>query len=116
MNGRTFEQSNSRTPLVPGVDPVAVEIMKGAFKAITDEWGTALQTASYSPNIKTRMDHTCSIFDGTRQLLAQTAHQIGHLGAMPFIIKSVLNEHPPETWRPGAGVLVNDADRVGAHR
>lgn len=103
--------------MAPGgpVDPITLEIMKGAFKAITDEMGIALQKASYSPNIKTRMDHTCSLFDGTRQLLAQTAHQIGHLGAMPFIIKSVLKEHPPETWRPGDGVLVNDPYRGGTH-
>jgi len=118
MNHRTTERPNHRTLSRPeggAVDPITLEIMKGAFKAITDEMGIALQKASYSPNIKTRMDHTCSIFDGTRQLLAQTAHQIGHLGAMPFIIKSVLNEHPPETWRPGDGVLVNDPYRGGTH-
>lgn len=97
------------------LDPVTLEILKGQFRAITDEMGVALQKASYSPNIKTRKDHTCSLFDARLEMVAQTAHQIGHLGAFPYIIKTTMREHRVEDLRPGDQIIVNDPYRGGTH-
>lgn len=97
------------------LDPVTLEILKGQFRAITDEMGVALQKASYSPNIKTRKDHTCSLFDARLEMVAQTAHQIGHLGAFPYIIKTTMREHRVEDLRPGDQIVVNDPYRGGTH-
>jgi N-methylhydantoinase B len=94
---------------------VTLEILKGQFRAITDEMGVALQKASYSPNIKTRKDHTCSLFDARLEMVAQTAHQIGHLGAFPYIIKTTMREHRVEDLRPGDQIIVNDPYRGGTH-
>ena len=41
------------------VSPAMIEIIKNSLTAITDEMGTALKKSAYSPNIKTREDHTC---------------------------------------------------------
>ena len=60
------------------ISPAMIEIIKNSLTAITDEMGVALKKSSYSPNIKTREDHTCSLFNLKLEMLAQTAHQIGH--------------------------------------
>jgi N-methylhydantoinase B len=96
-------------------DPVLLEILKGSLVAVTEEMGIALMKASYSPNIKTRKDHTCCLFDDRLEMVAQTAHQIGHLGAFPYILKTVMREHRVEDLRPGDQIIVNDPYRGGTH-
>ena len=96
-------------------DPVLLEILKGSLVAVTEEMGIALMKASYSPNIKTRKDHTCCLFDNRLEMVAQTAHQIGHLGAFPYILKTVMQEHRVEDLRPGDQIIVNDPYRGGTH-
>ena len=96
-------------------DPVALDILRGSFVAITDEMGVSLQRSSYSPNIKHRQDYTCSLFVADRELIAQTAHQIGHLGAFPYIIKTTMQEHREDELRPGDQIICNDPYRGGTH-
>lgn len=97
------------------LDPVKLEILKNSFIGLTEEMGIALKKASYSPNIKTREDHTCSIFDNKMDMVAQTAHQIGHLGAFPYILKQTMKEHRMEDLKPGDMIVLNDPYRGGAH-
>ncbi|MBI5968916.1 MAG: hydantoinase B/oxoprolinase family protein, partial [Deltaproteobacteria bacterium] len=97
------------------VDPIQLEIIKNSFIGITEEMGIALKKSSYSPNIKTREDHTCSIFTHKMEMVAQTAHQIGHLGAFPSIIKNTMKEHRVEELVPGDTIVVNDPYRGGTH-
>jgi len=97
------------------VDPIKLEIIKNLFVGITEEMGIALKKASYSPNIKTREDHTCSIFNNKMEMIAQTAHQIGHLGAFPNILKKTMQEHRVEDLKPGDMIIVNDPYRGGTH-
>ena len=98
-----------------GLNPAQLEIVKNSLTAVTDEMGLALKKSSYSPNIKTREDHTCSIFNARFEMLAQTAHQIGHLGAFPFIIKETMKEHRVEDLEPGDTIILNDPYRGGTH-
>ncbi|HJP13550.1 MAG TPA: hydantoinase B/oxoprolinase family protein, partial [Nitrospinota bacterium] len=97
------------------ISPAMIEIIKNSLVAITDEMGVSLKKSSYSPNIKTREDHTCSLFNLKLEMLSQTAHQIGHLGAFPFIIKKTMEEHDIDSLEPGDGILVNDPYRGGTH-
>jgi len=97
------------------VDAVQLEIIKNSFIGITEEMGIALKKSSYSPNIKTREDHTCSIFNHRMEMVAQTAHQIGHLGAFPSILKNTMKEHRAEELVPGDTIVVNDPYRGGTH-
>jgi N-methylhydantoinase B len=96
-------------------NPALLEVVKNSLTAITDEMGMALKKSSYSPNIKTREDYTCSIFNARFEMLAQTAHQIGHLGAFPFIIKETMKEHKVQDLEPGDTIIVNDPYRGGTH-
>lgn len=97
------------------VDPITLEIVKGSLVAVTDEMGVSLQRSAYSPNIKHRQDYTCALFSADQELIAQTAHQIGHLGAFPYIIKTTLKEHRQEELLPGDQIICNDPYRGGTH-
>ena len=90
------------------VSPAMIEIIKNSLTAITDEMGTALKKSAYSPNIKTREDYTCSLFNNRLEMLAQTAHQIGHLGAFPFIVKETMKEHDVNRLEPGDTIIFTD--------
>lgn len=98
-----------------GASPAMIEIIKNSLTAITDEMGMALKKSSYSPNIKTREDYTCSLFNNRLEMLAQTAHQIGHLGAFPFIVKETMKEHDVNRLEPGDTIILNDPYRGGTH-
>lgn len=96
-------------------NPIQLEIIKNSFIGITEEMGIALKKSSYSPNIKTREDHSCSIFNQQMEMVAQTAHQIGHLGAFPHILKNTMKEHRVDELKPGDTIVVNDPYRGGTH-
>jgi N-methylhydantoinase B len=76
--------------------------------------GIALRNSSYSPNIRERMDHSCSIFDSRRRLVAQAEHIPVHLGSLPFAVHSTL-ENFKETLEEGDDILVNDPSLAGTH-
>ena len=56
----------------------------------SEEMGIALRNASYSPNIKDRMDHSAAIFDSEGRLLAQAEHIPVHLGSLPWGLKKLI--------------------------
>jgi N-methylhydantoinase B len=49
------------------------------------------------------------------EMVAQTAHQIGHLGAFPNILRQTMREHRKEDLKPGDMIIVNDPYRGGTH-
>jgi N-methylhydantoinase B len=96
------------------VGPITTELIRAALTYASEEMGIALRNSSYSPNIRERMDHSCSIFDSKRRLVAQAEHIPVHLGSLPFAVNSTL-EHFSETLEEGDDVLVNDPSLAGTH-
>ena len=45
------------------LDPITVEVVKGALTYAAEEMGIVLRNSAYSPNIKERMDFSCTLFD-----------------------------------------------------
>ncbi len=72
------------------VNPISLEIFRGALTAIAEEMGVVLMRSSYSPNIKERRDFSCALFDVQGRLIAQAAHIPVHLGAMPDSVAAAL--------------------------
>ena len=67
-------------------DPITVEVIKGALTYAAEEMGITLRNSAYSPNIKERMDCSCTIFDHERRLVAQAEHIPVHLGSMVWAV------------------------------
>ena len=96
------------------VDPVTMEIIKGALIYAAEEMGIALRNSSYSPNIKERMDHSCTIFDPKKRLAAQAEHIPVHLGSISFGVVEGLKQFKGEL-NSGDAILLNDPYVAGTH-
>lgn len=94
------------------MDPVRLRIVGSLLDSIAEDMGIALERAGISPNIKERLDHSCALFDGDGELVAQAAHIPVHLGAMPMAVKAA-RQHVD--FAEGDVVLVNDPALGGTH-
>ena len=96
------------------VDPVTLEVIKGALIYTAEEMGIILRNSAYSPNIKERMDFSCTIFDGEKRLVAQAEHIPVHLGSMQLAVQNGLEKFKGEL-EEGDMLLLNDPYISGTH-
>ncbi len=93
------------------IDPVELQILTGALRAICEEMGAVLIRSAHSANIKERRDASTALFDPHGEMVMQAEHIPVHLGAMPAAVAAVLEEdHAPDrAW------ILNDPYRGGTH-
>lgn len=96
------------------MDPITIEVVKGALTYAAEEMGIALRNSAYSPNIKERMDFSCTLFDQNRRLIAQAEHIPVHLGSMQFAVQKGLVALDEELDK-GDMILFNDPYISGTH-
>jgi N-methylhydantoinase B len=99
------------------VDPTSTEIIRNSLVYASEEMGIALRNASYSPNIRERMDHSAAIFDGEGRLLAQAEHIPVHLGSLPWGLAKTLDycEREGIDLAPLSMIMVNNPYIAGTH-
>ena len=95
------------------VDAISLEVFRNLFEAAAEEMGVTLRRASFSPNIRERLDFSCAVFDGEARMIAQAAHIPVHLGSMPASVAAAVAEF--EEFFPGDLVVLNDPYRGGTH-
>ena len=93
------------------IDPVDLQVLSGALRAICEEMGAVLIRSAHSANIKERRDASTALFDAGGQMVMQAEHIPVHLGAMPAAVAAVLGEQhaPSRSW------VLNDPYRGGTH-
>jgi N-methylhydantoinase B len=93
------------------LDPIELQVLRGALRAACEEMGIALIRSAHSSNIKERRDASTALFDADGQMMMQAEHIPVHLGAMPAAVAAVLGErHEPELpW------ILNDPFAGGTH-
>lgn len=94
------------------MDGIALEVFRNRLVAIAEEMGQMLTLAAFSPNIKERRDHSCALFDGNGDMVAQAAHIPVHLGAAPLCVKAVIDALDLGS---GETAIVNDPFAGGTH-
>jgi N-methylhydantoinase B len=77
--------------------------------------GVALRRTAYSEAVREGEDFSTAIFDAQGRLVAQGDFSPGHLGSMPFAVKTVAMEFPAHTLRPGDAILQNDPQIGSGH-
>ena len=93
------------------IDPVELQVLGGALRAICEEMGAVLIRSAHSANIKERRDASTALFDRRGEMVMQAEHIPVHLGAMPAAVEAILAEdHAPD--RPW---ILNDPYRGGTH-
>lgn len=95
------------------VDAISLEVFKNLFASVAEEMGVTLQRASFSPNIKERLDFSCAVFDAAGRMVAQAAHIPVHLGSMPASVEYAIAAF--ESFQDGDVVVLNDPYRGGTH-
>ena len=93
------------------MDPVELQVVTGALRAICEEMGAVLIRSAHSANIKERRDASTALFDAAGQMVMQAEHIPVHLGAMPASVAAVLDcEHARDrSW------VLNNPYRGGTH-
>src|ERR1700761_1470364 len=93
------------------IDPVDLQVLAGALRAICEEMGAVLIQSAHSANIKERRDASTALFDPRGQMVMQAEHIPVHLGAMPAAVAAILDEDqaPDRSW------ILNDPYRGGTH-
>ncbi|HEX2621498.1 MAG TPA: hydantoinase B/oxoprolinase family protein [Phototrophicaceae bacterium] len=95
------------------VDAISLEVFKNLFASVAEEMGGTLQRASFSPNIRERLDFSCAIFDAEGHMVAQAAHIPVHLGSMPASVEYALKAF--DDIHTGDVVVLNDPYHGGTH-
>ena len=93
------------------IDPVELQVLTGALRAICEEMGAVLVQSAHSANIKERRDASTALFDPRGEMVMQAEHIPVHLGAMPAAVAAVLDED----HAPGRAWILNDPYRGGTH-
>jgi len=96
------------------LDPITVEVIKGALTYAAEETGIVLRNSAYSPNIKERMDFSCTLFDHKKRLAAQAEHIPVHLGSMQLAVQKGLEKFKGKLEN-GDMILFNDPYVSGTH-
>jgi N-methylhydantoinase B len=93
------------------IDPVELQVLTGALRAVCEEMGAVLIRSAHSANIKERRDASTALFDARGEMVMQAEHIPVHLGAMPAAVAAVLDEQhaPDRAW------ILNDPYRGGTH-
>jgi len=93
------------------LDPIELQVLAGALRAVCEEMGAVLIRAAHSANIKERRDASTALFDPHGEMVMQAEHIPVHLGAMPAAVEAVLEED----HAPGRSWILNDPYRGGTH-
>jgi N-methylhydantoinase B len=99
----------------PGVDPVTLSILWNRLLSITEEMGSTLRRTAYSEAVREGDDFSTGLFDRHGRLIAQGNFTPGHTGSMPFVVKSCIDQYPPQDLRPGDAILLNDSFLGSGH-
>ncbi len=93
------------------IDPVELQVLTGALRAVCEEMGAVLIRSAHSANIKERRDASTALFNPLGEMVMQAEHIPVHLGAMPAAVAAILDEdHAPDrSW------ILNDPYAGGTH-
>ncbi|MGJ3240148.1 MAG: hydantoinase B/oxoprolinase family protein [Anaerolineae bacterium] len=108
-----YHEERTRGDYTVAVDAISLEVFKHLFASVAEEMGVTLQRASFSPNIRERLDFSCAVFDPQGHMIAQAAHIPVHLGSMPASVEQAIADFD-EIYQ-GDVIILNDPYRGGTH-
>src|SRR3954471_15235116 len=97
------------------MDPIRFEVIRRALEATSDEMCVALARASYSTNIKTRLDLSCALLDRRGRVIGQSAAQPCHIAAMNQIVHQAIGAYGADRLVAGDQLVTNDPYQGGVH-
>lgn len=112
LSSQFSQQSPKLGPKQGPQNAIALSLFASRISAVCEEMGALLQRASFSPNIRDRLDFSCAVFDAQGRLSAQAAHIPVHLGSMAYAMAGIVADI---AWAPGDMVVLNNPFKGGTH-
>jgi N-methylhydantoinase B len=97
------------------VDPIIFEIIRNKFQAINEEQALALKEVSVSPIVAGAGDFNNALFTADGRLASMGPQVVFHSGAMPLILKHVMEDFADEEISDGDMYIVNDPYKGAVH-
>jgi N-methylhydantoinase B len=97
------------------VDPITLSVVWSGLVSAADDMGAALRRTAFSEAVREGDDFSAALFDRHGRMIAQGNLSVGHLGAMPYCVRHVLEHYPVETMRPGDCIVLNDSFLGSGH-
>jgi len=94
------------------LDAVDLELFRNRLASVTEEMGAVLEHTGFSPNIHSRRDFSCAIFDAGGDMVAHAAHIPVHLGSTPLSVRAAIDR---TRMRAGDVIVLNDPYAGGTH-
>lgn len=77
--------------------------------SIADEMAITLVRTAFSHVVRENQDYGCGIYDADGRMMAQSTHCTpGHIGAMPIVVRDMLEKYPADSLVPGDVIITND--------
>jgi N-methylhydantoinase B/oxoprolinase/acetone carboxylase alpha subunit len=96
-------------------DIISLSVIQKALENISEEMGIVLRRASFSTNVKERLDFSCAIFNNKGELVSQAQHIPVHLGAMFSSLTVILREYDIADFKAGDIIILNSPYFGGTH-
>jgi N-methylhydantoinase B len=77
--------------------------------------GSTLRRTAFSEAVREGEDFSTGVFDIQARLVAQGNFTPGHLGSMPYVVRTVLEYFPVADLHPGDAILLNDSFLGSGH-
>ena len=97
------------------IDPITLSVLWSGLVSIGDDMGSALRRTAFSEAVREGDDFSAALFDRHGRMIAQGNLSVGHLGAMPYCVRHVLDHYPAESMRPGDCIVLNDSFLGSGH-
>ena len=97
------------------IDPILFEIIRNKFQAINEEQALALKEVSVSPIVAGAGDFNNALFTADGRLASMGPQVVFHSGAMPLILKHVMEDFADEEISDGDMYIVNDPYKGAVH-
>jgi N-methylhydantoinase B len=90
------------------VDPVTFEIVRHKLEAINEEQAIALKDVSVSPIVTAASDFNNALYTAAGQIACMGPQVVFHSGAMPVVLRHLMEEFDPAEIEDGDMFAVND--------
>ncbi|MBS1879639.1 MAG: hydantoinase B/oxoprolinase family protein [Actinobacteria bacterium] len=90
------------------VDPVTFEIVRHKLEAINHEQAIALKDVSVSPIVTAASDFNNALYTADGRIACMGPQVVFHSGAMPVVLRHLMEQFSPEEINEGDMFVVND--------
>lgn len=90
------------------LDPVVFEIIRHKLEAINEEQAIALKDVSVSPIVTAASDFNNALYTAEGRIASMGPQVVFHSGAMPIVLRHVMDAFPADEIHDGDMFVVND--------